>query len=616
MTDATMMDVAPTRRIDFDSAAAQNRVKARYRAEARFRAYGIAALVVTTLFLVMLLGDVLIKGLPAFWQHSLTLEVSVAAADVDPQGTGRPEVLRAGDYTAIVRRTLSDRFPEAKSRQDRKLLFGLLSSGATDVLRDRVVADPSLVGKTVRVPVLLSDDVDLYFKGASTKIVDRAGRGILTASAATGEITVSSTSNDFADELVAIKKSVKVRADAMSTEADRLAAVVHDMAADIETVEKSLAAARSSGDAAAVERAEKDVANRRTDLAAMQAKVTENRDAARELTRRFDDPKTPETLDASLPSLLVAMNGGLVKITRLGDVSFQGRVLLPLKSTADAAAGSWKLVTYQTPEANRRVTDQEIAWLEALRADGVVTNAFNTAFFTTGDSREAELAGIRGALVGTALTLLVTLAICLPLGVAAAIYLEEFAPKNRVTDLIEVNINNLAAVPSIVFGLLGLAVFLNFFDLPRSAPVVGGLVLALLVMPTIIIASRAALKAVPPSIKEAALGVGASHQQAIFHHVLPLALPGIMTGTIIGMAHALGETAPLLMIGMVAFIVDVPGSITEAATVLPVQIYLWSDLPEVAFQSKTAAAIIVLLGFLFVMNGTAIWLRKKFERRW
>jgi phosphate transport system permease protein len=212
--------------------------------------------------------------------------------------------------------------------------------------------------------------------------------------------------------------------------------------------------------------------------------------------------------------------------------------------------------------------------------------------------------------------MLVTLALCLPIGVLAAIYLEEFARKNWLTHIVEVNINNLAAVPSIVFGLLGLAVFLNFFGLPRSAPLVGGLVLALLVLPTIIIASRAALKAVPPSIREAALGVGASKQQAIFHHVLPLAMPGILTGTIIGMAHALGESAPLLLIGMIAFIVDVPSSITQAATVLPVQIFLWSDLPEVGFKAKTAAAIIVLLLFLFVMNGAAIWLRKKFERRW
>ena len=273
-------------------------------------------------------------------------------------------------------------------------------------------------------------------------------------------------------------------------------------------------------------------------------------------------------------------------------------------------------MTYVTPASNRRVSDREVAWLERLKEKGHVENAFNWAFFTSGDSREPELAGIRGALFGSALTLFVTLILCLPIGVAAAVYLEEFAPKNRLTELIEVNINNLAAVPSIVFGLLGLAVFLNFFGFSRSAPLVGGLVLALLVLPTIIIASRAALKAVPPSIKEAALGVGASHQQAIFHHVLPLAMPGVMTGTIIGMAHALGETAPLLMIGMVAFIVEVPKGITDAATVLPVQIYLWSDLPEIAFQAKTAAAIMVLLVFLFVMNGTAIYLRRMFERRW
>jgi phosphate transport system permease protein len=291
-------------------------------------------------------------------------------------------------------------------------------------------------------------------------------------------------------------------------------------------------------------------------------------------------------------------------------------VLLPLESTAEAKPGSWQVVTYVTPEANRRGSDHEVAWLERLRDRGLVENTFNWAFFTSGDSREPELAGIRGALVGSALTLLVTLMLCLPIGVAAAIYLEEFAPKNRLTEVIEVNINNLAAVPSIVFGLLGLAMFLNFLGLPRSAPLVGGLVLALLVLPTIIIASRAALKAVPPSIKEAALGVGASQQQAIFHHILPLAMPGIMTGTIIGMAHALGETAPLLMIGMVAFIVEVPTGITDAATVLPVQIYLWSDLPEIAFQAKTAAAIMVLLVFLFMMNGAAIVLRKRFERRW
>jgi phosphate transport system permease protein len=267
-------------------------------------------------------------------------------------------------------------------------------------------------------------------------------------------------------------------------------------------------------------------------------------------------------------------------------------------------------------EGDRRLNDIQIGWFDRLRADGQIDRRFNVQFFTGGDSREPELAGIWGAVVGSFYVLVVTLALSFPLGVAAAIYLEEFAPKNRWTDLIEVNINNLAAVPSIVFGLLGLAVFLNVFGLPRSAPVVGGLVLTLMTLPTIIIASRAALKSVPPSIREAALGVGASKMQMVMHHVLPLAMPGMLTGTIIGMAQALGETAPLLMIGMVAFIVDIPGGFTDPATVLPVQIFLWADSPERAFVEKTAAAIIVLLVFLIVMNVLAVILRKRFERRW
>ena len=268
------------------------------------------------------------------------------------------------------------------------------------------------------------------------------------------------------------------------------------------------------------------------------------------------------------------------------------------------------------PEAERRMSDKQLAWLDRLTAEGRVERKFNTTFLSAGDSREPELAGIWGAVVGSFLTLAITLVLSFPIGVAAAVYLEEFAGKNRWTDLIEVNINNLAAVPSIVFGLLGLAVFLNFFGLPRSAPLVGGLVLTLMTLPTIIIASRSALQAVPPSIREAALGVGASRMQMVVHHVLPLALPGMLTGTIIGMARALGESAPLLMIGMVAFIANVPHGVADPATVLPVQIYLWADSPERAFVEKTSAAIMVLLGFLVVMNAGAIILRKRFERRW
>ncbi len=273
-------------------------------------------------------------------------------------------------------------------------------------------------------------------------------------------------------------------------------------------------------------------------------------------------------------------------------------------------------VNVDSVEGDRRVKDQEIAWFNTLKEQGRVETVFNTQLLSSGDSREPELAGIWGAVVGSFWTMVVTLSLSFPIGVMSALYLEEFAPKNRWTDLIEVNINNLAAVPSIVFGLLGLAVFLGFFGLPRSAPLVGGLVLTLMTLPTIIIASRAALKSVPPSIREAALGMGASRLQAMTHHVLPLALPGMMTGTIIGLAQALGETAPLLMIGMVAFVVDIPGGPTDPATVLPVQIYLWADAPERAFVERTSAAIMVLLAFLISMNLIAILLRRRFERRW
>ena len=266
-------------------------------------------------------------------------------------------------------------------------------------------------------------------------------------------------------------------------------------------------------------------------------------------------------------------------------------------------------------ESDRKLSDAQLGMLSVLGERGRLEKQWNRRFLTSGDSRDPELAGVQGAIRGSFLTLLVTLLLSFPIGVAAAVYLEEFAPRNRFTDLIEVNINNLAAVPSIVFGLLGLAVFLNLFGLPRSAPLVGGMVLGLMTLPTVIIAARAALAAVPPSIREAALGVGASPTQAVLHHIVPVALPGILTGTIIGMARALGETAPLLMIGMVAFIVDLPASPTDPSTVLPVQIYLWAEAPERAFAARTAAAILVLLGFLVTMNSVAVWVRRRFESR-
>jgi phosphate transport system permease protein len=406
----------------------QKSLKRRYRAERRFRRFGLAAIAVSFLFLGLLFASIAARGLPAFRQTHILLDVFV-----DPEVV-KQEGLMSADYTSLIRETLQKMFPQAQSRQERRQLNALVSSGAGDILRRMVLKDPGIVGRTVSLSIPAAADIDMLIKE------------------------------------------------------------------------------------------------------------------------------------------------GL--------------------------------------EARGRLSDSRIAWVQELASQGRIDLKFNTAFFTSGDSREPELAGIRGAAAGSFFTLIVTLALSFPIGVATAVYLEEFAPRNRWTDLVEVNINNLAAVPSIVFGLLGLAVFLNWFGLPRSAPLVGGLVLTLMTLPTIIIAGRSALKSVPPSIREAALGVGASKMQMVVHHVFPLALPGMLTGTIIGMARALGETAPLLMIGMVAFIVDVPGGFTDPATALPVQIYLWADSPERAFVERTSAAILVLLAFLVVMNAGAIFLRRKFERRW
>jgi len=408
-------------------------LKRRYRAERRFRFYGLSAIVLSIVFLALLFVSIIGKGYSAFQQTFIRLAVFF-----DPEVLKQDTLVNA-DYAALVRESLFKKFPQVEGRQDKRQLTSLVSNGAVYRLRDLVLKDPELVGKTVEVWLPADDDVDMLIKG-----------------------------------------------------------------------------------------------HFRRDL----------------------------------------------------------------------------------PESERRVSDKQIGWIEQLEAEGRLERKFNTTFLTAGDSREPELAGIWGAVSGSFFTLVITLVLSFPIGVAAAVYLEEFAKKNRWTDLIEVNINNLAAVPSIVFGLLGLAVFLNFFGLPRSAPLVGGLVLTLMTLPTIIIASRSALTSVPPSIREAALGVGASKMQMVVHHVLPLALPGMLTGTIIGMARALGESAPLLMIGMVAFIVDIPKGFTDSATVLPVQIYLWADSPERAFVERTSAAIMVLLGFLVVMNAGAIILRKKFERRW
>jgi phosphate transport system permease protein len=572
---ASTLSSATLSGVDFASDGSRARLKKRYRSEARFKALGLAAVLVTAAFLVLLLADIIRKGAPAFFEHRAQLSVTLDPAIIDPKGTRDVAELRSADYQALVRAAVIAQFPEASDRRSRRELDRVLSSGAADDLRSAVIADPSIIGQTRSLPLLLSADADLFMRQKSRIIERRKGSGPLRVEGEGANVSIAGGGNSFAVALAEMKAV---------------------LAARIRTANIELASLKAgTGASVDAKRAELE-----QQIAALQARVSAVSSA--------------ETLTDREPSLLISIGGGLLKITEIAANDAKAITLVPPKP--GSIITEWSLLKIATPETNRRVNDRVAAWIETLSARGLIENGFAWRFFTNGDSREPELAGIRGALIGSALTLLVTLLLCVPIGVAAAIYLEEFAPKNRLTDILEVNINNLAAVPSIVFGLLGLAVFLNAFDLPRSAPLVGGLVLALLILPTIIIASRAALRAVPPSIKEAALGLGASHQQAVFHHVLPLAMPGIMTGTIIGMAHALGETAPLLMIGMVAFIVDIPQALNQAATVLPVQIFLWSDLPELAFQSRTAAAIIVLLGFLLVMNAAAVILRKMFERRW
>ncbi len=414
-------------------------IRRRHRAEQRFKLYGLIAICIGLLAVLLLFVDIFSKGLPAFQQTSIRLDIYFDPQVIYEDGQQDPQTLATADYSQLWKKALRQEFPEATDRAELRSLYSLMSAGATFQLREMVMADPSLIGQTRNVWLLADDTVDSFHKG------------------------------------------------------------------------------------------------------------------------------------------------------------YLGRKL---------------------EEGNRPIKDNQIAWLDRLKERGSLETRFNTLFFTNGDSREPELAGIKGSLLGSFYTLLITLSLSFPIGVATAVYLEEFAPKNRWTDIIEVNINNLAAVPSIVFGLLGLAVYINFFGLPRSTPLVGALVLTLMSLPIMIIASRAALKSVPPSIREAGLGVGASRLQVVTDHVLPLAMPGILTGSILSMAHALGETAPLLMIGMIAFVVDIPHSPLQPATVLPVQIFLWADLPERAFVERTSAAIIVLLVFLTLMNATAIILRKHFERRW
>jgi phosphate transport system permease protein len=587
----------------------------RYAAERRFRYLGMGAVILGLLFVLILFLDIVGKGYTAFLQTYIRLPVTFSEAVIDPQGTRDPDAIAKANYLKLARDALRERFPEVTARREKRALYSLLSPGVPQQLQEMVMQDPGLIGTTHDVWLLANDDIDMFMKGRSTGIDTESGEGIASPTGTEGEIRVLSTVNDFAGILDDVKDFLGDEARTAERKLARLESSLAELDAEIAAAEAQLAEV-SEADGGGIELLQRGLARLEARRTSLESDLAFVREQARDLRARADAPGSDERLTGEMPSYLIEINDGLVKVLRATTTGITGQVIKPLASADDAQKGEWRITKFKTPENDRRLKDKQVAWAHALEVNGAIEKRFNTILFTHGASREPELAGIAGALVGSMLTLLLTLLFSFPIAVGAAMYLEEFAPKNRITDLIEVNINNLAAVPSIVFGLLGLAVFINFFGVPRSTPLVGALVLTLMTLPTIIIASRAALKSVPPSIREAALGVGASPLQTQFHHVLPLALPGMLTGTIIGMAQALGETAPLLMIGMIAFIVDVPAGFTDPATVLPVQIFLWADSPEVGFVERTSAAIMVLLAFLILMNLTAVLLRRKFERRW
>ena len=569
-------------------AAVERRLARRHRAERRFQAYGIGAIALAVVFLVVLIGSIVLQAIPAFTQYTLTLPVTIEEELADPQGDRSEQSLRAGSYNRILQISLQDQFPSVSGRSELRELFGLYTAVNAATLLRQVVENPELVGQTIEFSMPISDDADLYLKGVTTRERFIGHAEPIELAIEGGDVTLTAQSAVFDPFLDVLREDIAAAAEAAEARARDAAA-----RAEAAVTEDERAAAQAEAERARVE------------AEALRARLEEGAEIA---------------LGPQMASLMVRAGEGVVKVERIfdGGRAAEGTVLI-----APGAAGtlsSWTEWRIETPPAGRRITDAQIVWTRVLEERGLVTSGPNWLLFTNADSREPELAGVRGAIIGSVLTMIVTMLMAVPVGVGTAIYLEEFAPKNRFTDLIEVNINNLAAVPSIVFGLLGLAVFINLFGMPRSAPLVGGFVLALMTLPTVIISSRAALKAVPPSIREAALGVGASRTQAVFAHVLPMAMPGIMTGSIIGLAQALGETAPLLMIGMVAFIADPPtlgmSGLTEPATVMPVQIFLWSSGAERAFEAKTAAAILILLVLMVLFNAVAIYLRRRFERRW
>jgi phosphate transport system permease protein len=605
--------VAPSRTALRDIVNRQ--IKRRHASETRFRWFGITMVTTAIAACGLLLLSVIAQSIPALTENRLHVTLQVSAEQADPFGNRVPsEIREQGNFFGMVQDALVQRFPTAEADGKLDDLFDVITSLAAVPIGRTLAQDSSLIGKTLDVSLPINDDLDLFLKGAYGKTRVSEGQGSLTASLMTdGTYNLAGGRAPFARPVTNLRKDLAVAASELQTALGLKRQRLNIAQTQLAALKARLAALKASnGPGLAAAEALADQAQTLVENLTGETEVDAATIAAYRTAIQSNGGAI--ALSDDKPSILVEVGGATYKLTRIAPTIAQG-VLLVRDSKA-ASSQAWRTVQVATPQNGRAVSDEVIAFGRQLQNDGAIRPALNTTIFTNSDSNEPELSGILSALVGSILTLLVTFCTAVPIGVATAVYLEEFAPKNGLTDFIEVNINNLAAVPSIVFGLLGFAVFLTFFNMPRSAPIVGGIVLTLMSLPVIIIASRAALKAVPPSIREAALGVGASKMQAIFHHVLPLAMPGIMTGSILAMAHALGETAPLLMIGMVAFIADVPTSFTDSATVLPVELFMWAGRPERAWEPRTAIAILILLLFMIVMNAVAIVLRRKFERRW
>ena len=595
----------------------KRRTRRRHWAEWRLRVYGILAILLAILALTVLLYTVVAKTLGVTEEYYLELETRILVDDRAMQRINDPNPRLLPSLDMVVRSAIIEATGQEIGRRERRQLTALLSTDAGLELGRAVKQSPDLINSDYGYDALLDDQVQLYLKGDFGRLKDAGTKGtaVLSVGDSEDQVTV-----DISPDALGTARELMQRDRRQESQNARRTA--NDQARAFDETAEKLSNVSEESERAALQKAlerfreARDAASARADAA-----HTEATSQSAVFTLRSDDP-----------SLFIRANGGWIKVTEMAPERLVGTIMTPLSGLGTVTEGAWSTHVLERPEAERKISDRQVIWLESFRANGKVKSVFNWRLLTSSDSSNAELAGIWGALVGSFWTMIVTFVLAFPLGVMASIYLEEFAPKNRLTEFIEVNINNLAAVPSIVFGLLGITVLLSGVHLfgvdlfdgllkmiaedPRSTPLAGGVVLALMSLPTIIIAARASIKAVPPSIRDAALALGASRLQAAMHHVVPSAMPGIMTGSIIAMARALGETAPLIVIGMNAFIQDPPGSPLDKANVLPSLIYLWNNQSERLFDGKTAAAITVLLIFLVLMNALAVLLRRRFERRW